>query len=45
MTPDTYPSLFAGYTVIWLLISAYVLHLGTRLRKLEKSKNDSNQKR
>lgn len=33
--PNTFPSLFWGYTVIWVLVVAYVWTLGQRLKKLE----------
>ena len=36
MVPDTFPSLFQGYLVVWLLLLGYVLCLGLRLRKIEK---------
>lgn len=36
-TPDTFSGLFWGYTIIWLLIVAYVVMLGRRMSKLEKS--------
>lgn len=39
--PDTYPSLFYGYAVIWLIFGVYILSLGLRLSKLEK-KNENN---
>lgn len=35
MIPDTLSSLFWGYTVIWGLLSAYILWLGFKLRKIE----------
>ncbi|MEZ4753028.1 MAG: CcmD family protein [Bdellovibrionota bacterium] len=39
--PNTFPSLFAGYAVIWTLIVLYVLNLAKRLRAVEK-KVDNN---
>lgn len=34
---DTYPSLFWGYTIIWVLVVLYSLWLGTRLCRIEKT--------
>ncbi|MBX7142894.1 MAG: CcmD family protein [Oligoflexia bacterium] len=34
--PDTFPSLFWGYAVIWCLLGAYIVSLGFRLRRLER---------
>lgn len=34
--PDTFPSLFVGYTVIWVILVVYILSLGRRLSKLER---------
>ena len=34
--PNTFPSLFAAYAVIWTLVVFYVLYLGKRISKLEK---------
>jgi CcmD family protein len=34
-TPDTFPSLLAGYSVIWGLIVAYLVFLSKRIRLLE----------
>ncbi len=34
--PNTFPSLFAGYTAIWLIFGFYLLSLGLRLARLEK---------
>lgn len=36
----TYPDLFWGYSIIWLLIGAYVLSLGIRLSRIEKKLNE-----
>jgi CcmD family protein len=33
---DTFPGLFWGYTIIWLLVVLYVLSLGRRMRRLER---------
>jgi len=35
--PDTYPSLFFGYAVIWGLIVLFCLSLGLRQRGIAKS--------
>jgi CcmD family protein len=35
MTPDTFPALFQGYTVVWVLLVVYVVSLGARLKRLE----------
>jgi CcmD family protein len=34
--PNTFPALFAGYTVIWVLLIGYMFCLGYRVRRLEK---------
>ncbi|MCB0310886.1 MAG: CcmD family protein [Bdellovibrionales bacterium] len=34
--PNTFSSLFWGYTVIWLILGGYILSLGKRLTRLEK---------
>lgn len=34
--PDTFPSLFWAYTVIWTLLSGYLVFLGWKLCRLEK---------
>jgi CcmD family protein len=36
MTPDTFPSLFWSYTVVWAILAAYIITLGARLSRLEK---------
>ena len=36
MTPDTFPSLFWSYTVVWTILAAYIIILGVRLSRLEK---------
>ena len=33
---DTFPYLFWGYTITWLLIVAYCMWLGARVNKCEK---------
>ncbi len=39
-TPDTYPSLFLGYAVIWGAIVLFCVALGTRQRKLARELNE-----
>lgn len=34
--PDTYSSLFWGYTVVWGILALYVWSLGARITKLER---------
>ena len=34
--PNTFPSLFWGYTAIWTLVVVYIVSLGFRLSKIEK---------
>jgi CcmD family protein len=34
--PDTFPSLFWSYTVVWGVLAAYIWTLGARVSKLEK---------
>lgn len=41
-TPDTFPPLFWGYTVIWLLIVAYFFILRLKVTKIEKRLEDNN---
>lgn len=36
-SPDTFPSLFAGYAVIWSLIVGYLLVVNRRLSRIEKT--------
>jgi CcmD family protein len=36
MTPDTYPSLFWSYTVVWGVLVVYIAVLGARVARLEK---------
>ena len=35
MVPDTFPALFYGYSVVWLLMLVYVLLMARRLSKVE----------
>lgn len=32
--PDTFPSLFVGYTVIWAILGAYIFMLGRKVDRL-----------
>lgn len=34
--PNTFPSLFWGYTILWAVLCVYIFSLGRRLRKLER---------
>ena len=34
--PDTFPALFAGYTVIWAILAVYILALARRVGRLER---------
>jgi CcmD family protein len=36
MTPDTFPSLFWSYTVVWGVLAAYIISLGVRVSRVEK---------
>ncbi|MGA1191053.1 MAG: CcmD family protein [Bdellovibrionota bacterium] len=36
-TPDTYPALFWGYFLIWTLLALYVLYLGVKCSRLERT--------
>lgn len=36
-TPDTYPALFWGYFLIWTLLAIYVLYLGVKCSRLERT--------
>lgn len=36
MTPDTFPSLFWSYTVVWGVLVVYIVTLGVRVARLEK---------
>lgn len=40
--PDTFPSLFIGYTVFWFLILLYVVSLRSRVRRLESALAEAN---
>lgn len=40
-TPDTFPSLFFGYTVIWALLSVYIFSISKRLKNIERKLNDN----
>lgn len=32
---DTYPDLFWSYTVVWVLLTAYIVALGIRMYRVE----------
>lgn len=36
--PNTFPSLFWGYAVIWVLLGGYIFSLGRRLAKIERER-------
>lgn len=40
-TADTYPDLFWGYLLIWVLLSVYLIILGIKCSRLEKKISDS----
>lgn len=40
MTPDTFPSLFWSYTAVWVILGVYIVSLGYRLSKIERSMTD-----
>lgn len=40
MTPDTFPSLFWSYTVVWGVLSAYIISLGVRISRVERRLNE-----
>lgn len=42
--PNTFPDLFWAYTIIWILLSVYILYLGCKLSKLEKKFKDNDNK-
>jgi CcmD family protein len=37
MTPDTFPSLFWSYTVVWVVLSVYIVTIGLRVSKVERA--------
>jgi|688.fasta_scaffold1746146_2 CcmD family protein len=41
MTPDTFPSLFWSYTVVWVILALYIIGLGVRVAKLERTISQS----
>lgn len=44
--PNTFPSLFTGYSVLWGLLSLYIVSLGIRVARLERGrKEDDRSKR
>lgn len=36
VVPNTFPGLFWGYSVIWVLIALYIASLARRVRSLER---------
>ncbi|MDC0358964.1 CcmD family protein [Oligoflexia bacterium] len=40
--PNTFPSLFWAYTIVWCLIALYVFSLARRVSKLEKTTSSCN---
>lgn len=36
IVPDTFPSLFWGYTVMWLCILIYIVSLARRMSRIER---------
>jgi CcmD family protein len=45
MTPDTFPSLFWSYTVVWVVLSAYIATIGMRVSKVERALSRREEKR
>jgi CcmD family protein len=45
MTPDTFPSLFWSYTVVWVVLSAYIASIGMRVSKVERALSKSGEAR
>jgi CcmD family protein len=39
-TPDTFPSLFYGYTALWAILALYIFSLGKRLTTLEQTNKE-----
>ena len=37
MVPNTFPSLFWGYAAIFGLLSVYIVYLGVRISRVEKT--------
>ena len=37
MVPDTYPDLFWSYTAVWFVLAVYIITLGVRVARLERS--------
>ncbi len=44
VVPNSFPSLFWGYTAIWVLLWAYLLNLGHKIRKLEANRDQQQPK-
>ncbi len=45
MTPDTFPSLFWSYTAVWVVLSVYIVTIGIRVAKVEKTLLQSKESR
>lgn len=45
MTPDTFPSLFWSYTVVWVVLSVYIALIGLRVSKVERTLSKSGEAR
>jgi CcmD family protein len=45
MTPDTFPSLFWSYTVVWVVLSVYIATIGMRVSKIERALSKSREAR
>jgi CcmD family protein len=45
MTPDTFPSLFWSYTVVWVVLSVYIATIGMRVSKIERKLSKSGEQR
>jgi CcmD family protein len=41
VTPDTFNSLFLGYSAFWLILAAYIYSINKRLSKYEKESSIS----
>jgi CcmD family protein len=44
MTPDTFPSLFWSYTAVWVIVVLYIIGLGVRVAKLERTISKSKER-
>jgi CcmD family protein len=45
MVPDTYPDLFWSYTAVWCVVVVYIVILGARVGRLERTISASSGKR